>query len=170
MRDQNRASRLIVLGIGEFHASGGDVVLRTVLGSCVAVCLHDPERRLGGMNHFALPGAGGGTEMSGRYGEDAMILLLNMLVRLGAQPAAMQARIFGASHVLVSRSPESDVASANAAFAEEWLAAHGIRVAARLTNGCHPLEVVFQTGTGRAFAREVSFAREVPSDQGAAHA
>jgi chemotaxis protein CheD len=37
-----------------------DTTLQTVLGSCVAACLHDPVRRIGGMNHFLLPDDGHG--------------------------------------------------------------------------------------------------------------
>jgi hypothetical protein len=45
---------------GEFHVSDGDdVIMTTILGSCVAACMRDPVARVGGMNHFLLPGATG---------------------------------------------------------------------------------------------------------------
>jgi chemotaxis protein CheD len=44
---------------GQYHVSGDPaVVLTTTLGSCVATCLRDPGGRVGGMNHFLLPGDG----------------------------------------------------------------------------------------------------------------
>ena len=69
---------------GEFHvAEGEDVVLTTILGSCVAACIRDPVLGIGGMNHFLLPGATGDEGL--RYGVQSMELLLNALLRKGAR-------------------------------------------------------------------------------------
>ena len=41
---------------GQYHAARGQGAITTVLGSCVSTCLWDPVERIGGMNHFMLPG------------------------------------------------------------------------------------------------------------------
>src|SRR5262245_23557968 len=64
---------------GEFFVSDDDIVIATTLGSCIAACLWDRERRIGGMNHFMLPDGD-----SGRYGSYAMELLINQLMKRGA--------------------------------------------------------------------------------------
>ena len=74
---------------GESHVSGEpDVVISTLLGSCVAVCLQDPVARLGGMNHFLLgePGKDSSIQQRDlqRYGVHAMELLINELMCQGA--------------------------------------------------------------------------------------
>ena len=62
---------------GEYYVTTDDMVIMTVLGSCIAACIWDPKVRVGGMNHFMLPDGGGDT--SGRYGSYAMELLINKL-------------------------------------------------------------------------------------------
>jgi len=69
---------------GEFHVcDGDDVMMTTILGSCVAACMRDCVARVGGMNHFLLPGAAGDAGM--RYGVQSMELLVNALLRMGAR-------------------------------------------------------------------------------------
>jgi chemotaxis protein CheD len=42
---------------GDYAASNQEgEILQTLLGSCVATCIHDPVARVGGLNHFLLPG------------------------------------------------------------------------------------------------------------------
>jgi len=50
-------SRRLVIGIGEFAVSNrpGDVIVTHALGSCIAVCIHDPRAGVAGMLHFLLP-------------------------------------------------------------------------------------------------------------------
>ncbi len=60
----------IYLHPGQFAVSAHDCTMSTILGSCVGVCLHDPEARVGGLNHYLLPTQGGGT--SARYGDVAI--------------------------------------------------------------------------------------------------
>ena len=77
---------------GEFHVSDdADLVLTTILGSCVAACVRDPVARVGGMNHFLLPGETGGEGL--RYGVQSMELLVNALLRRGARRDRLQGSI-----------------------------------------------------------------------------
>jgi len=46
--------RQVTIYIGTVFAAREPTVIETLLGSCVAVCLWDPETRVGGMNHFLL--------------------------------------------------------------------------------------------------------------------
>src|ERR1039457_287013 len=67
---------------GDVTTSVEPMVLNTLLGSCVAVCLWDPVLRAGGMNHILLPGGQLDSDNS-RYGANAMELLINGLMKLG---------------------------------------------------------------------------------------
>jgi chemotaxis protein CheD len=75
-----------------------DTTLQTVLGSCVAACLHDPVRGIGGMNHFLLPDDGTGTDM--RYASAAMERLVNELLKNGADRGRLQAKLFGGASIM----------------------------------------------------------------------
>lgn len=79
---------------GEYFVSDENLVIMTVLGSCIAACLWDSRARVGGMNHFMLPD-GDAADVSGRYGSYAMELLINEMLKLGARRETMQAKIFG---------------------------------------------------------------------------
>ena len=86
---------------GEYYVSHEDLVIMTVLGSCIAACLWDSRMRVGGMNHFMLP-EGDSLDVSGRYGSYAMELLINEMLKLGARRETMQAKIFGGAQVMHS--------------------------------------------------------------------
>ena len=86
---------------GEFFVHDEDILVMTTLGSCIAACIWDREKRIGGMNHFLLPdgGSGGGAD-GGRYGSYAMDLLIGELVKRGATRSTMEAKIFGGGAVI----------------------------------------------------------------------
>ena len=87
---------------GEYFVCDEDIVVATTLGSCIAACLWDRERRVGGINHFLLPEAGGhgNTGDSARYGAFAMDLLIGELVKRGATRSSMEAKVFGGGAVI----------------------------------------------------------------------
>lgn len=146
---------VVELGVGGIHASREPAVLRTVLGSCVSVCLYDEEAKVGGMNHIALPGHAPCASERGRYGQEAMEILIAEMQRLGARRGRMVAKVFGAARMLVSTCSLTDVAGANEAFALRYLDAAGIPVKACRTGGAHAYELRFHTHTGRTLLRAV---------------
>jgi chemotaxis protein CheD len=101
---------------GEFHVADEDLVMTTILGSCVAACMRDPVARVGGMNHFLLPGATGDEGL--RYGVQSMELLVNALLRKGARRDRLEVKLFGGAHLFDGL---SDVGSQNADFAERFV-------------------------------------------------
>jgi hypothetical protein len=69
--------------IGEVVASATPLLLQTLLGSCVAVCLRDPVVGIGGMNHILVPGRCDGNDRQSRWGVHAMELLINAIMNQG---------------------------------------------------------------------------------------
>lgn len=136
---------------GSVAASREPRVLSTVLGSCVAVCLYDPVARVGGMNHFMLPGEG--APGAGKYGAPAMRALLDELRRLGAVSARLRAKVFGAANLLDVVGPASTVPELNACFAADFLKAEGIVIESARVGGSRPIQVKFSTHTGRVQVR-----------------
>jgi chemotaxis protein CheD len=125
-----------------------NVVLTTILGSCVAACLRDPVAGVGGMNHFLLPGtvgAGGGDAT--RYGVHLMELLINDMLKKGARRDRIEAKIFGGAKTIASF---SNVGEQNVAFAMQFLKDEGIPVIGSSTGGEHGRKVEFWPVSGRA--------------------
>lgn len=125
-----------------------NVVLTTILGSCVAACLRDPLAGVGGMNHFLLPGtvgAGGGDAT--RYGVHLMELLINDMLKKGARRDRIEAKVFGGAKTIASF---SNVGEQNAAFAMQFLKDEGIPVISWSTGGEHGRKVEFWPVSGRA--------------------
>jgi len=146
---------------GEFFVASDDVVLSTVLGSCVSACIWDPTLRIGGMNHFLLPGeavpGGAATDPfseSGRYGVFAMEQLINALLKRGARRSALEAKVFGGGHVMRNFTTIT-VGSRNAEFVLRFLGTEGIRVVAQDLKDFHPRRVAFFPYSGRALCKHL---------------
>lgn len=134
---------------GEFMVSGDPAMqLSTILGSCVAVCLHDPVCKIGGMNHFLLPfGQEEGTNRPVRYGVFAMEMLINALMKEGAKKNRLQAKLFGGARISADL---RDIGQSNAAFARSFLATENIECLAESLGGTNARRLLYQPATGNA--------------------
>lgn len=124
------------------------IVLSTILGSCVAACMHDPIARIGGINHFLLPGDE--TDQNGnatKYGVNAMELLINGLLQHGASRARLQAKLFGGAHVVENL---SDIGAKNSAFALKFLEMEGIQCVGHSLGGDQARRLRYWPESGRA--------------------
>ncbi|MDR3511497.1 MAG: chemotaxis protein CheD [Caulobacteraceae bacterium] len=138
-----------------------DAILTTVLGSCVAACMHDPQAGVGGMNHFLLPEDTGGSAVgdeSMRYGAYAMEMLINDLMKLGARRERLQAKLFGGARLFDTL---GDIGAANAAFARRFLELEGIAVTGGSLGGLSARRIEFWPASGRARQRAVEQAPDV---------
>ncbi|AOK28406.1 MULTISPECIES: chemoreceptor glutamine deamidase CheD [Burkholderia] len=142
----------------EFYTTNEDMVLVTVLGSCVAACLHDPVARIGGMNHFMLPddGAdpGAAASESMRYGAYAMEVLINELIKAGGRRERFEAKVFGGAAVLAGMTT-INIGDRNADFVRRYLALERIRLSAEDLQGVHPRKVAFMPYTGQAMVKKL---------------
>jgi chemotaxis receptor (MCP) glutamine deamidase CheD len=150
--------REVTLYIGGVHASGAPTVIKTLLGSCIAVCLWDPVRRAGGMNHFLLPDGGGAVTDLTRFGVHAMDVLIGATMNAGADRRRLVAKVFGGAHVLDIGEGDTSVARRNIAFVREYLEAEGFPVIGADVGGYEPRHVHFYTATGRARVKRVGHA------------
>lgn len=142
---------------GEHFVSDENLVLTTVLGSCVSACIWDSAAAVGGMNHFLLPEGGGGDPLSdsGRYGVFAMEQLINQLIKRGARKSLLEAKVFGGGHVMRNFTT-MNVGARNAEFVLKFLRTEGIRVVAQDLLDVHPRRVAFFPSTGRALCRKLA--------------
>jgi chemotaxis protein CheD len=143
---------------GEYLVTGDDVMLVTLLGSCVAACVHDPLSRIGGMNHFMLPDSETGDRATARYGAYAMEMLINDLLKRGAARNRLEAKVFGGGAVLAALS-SSDVGERNARFVLAYLEAERIPILAQDLGDTCPRRVHYFARDGRAMVRRLPTAQ-----------
>ena len=129
-----------------------DVVISTILGSCVSICLHDPVAGVGGMNHMLLADLRVGAS-AGTLGAAEIERLVNELRHLGADAGRLRAKIFGGASMLDGM---TDIGERNARFALAWLKREGIGVDARSVGGTQARQLMFIPATGVARQRFVS--------------
>lgn len=141
---------------GEFFVHDEDVLVMTTLGSCIAACLWDREKRVGGMNHFLLPDAGSaGGDASGRYGSFAMDQLIGELVKRGATRSTMEAKVFGGGAVIGGMT-SLNVGERNTQFVLEYLRTERITVVSKDVMDVYPRKVCFLPASGKAMVKRLA--------------
>jgi chemotaxis protein CheD len=139
---------------GEYFVASDDLMIMTVLGSCISACLWDTRARAGGMNHFMLPD-GDGADGFGRYGSYAMELLINQMLKIGARRETMQAKIFGGAQVMAGFT-SMNVGEKNTKFVLDYLATERIPVVSQDVLDIHPRKVCFFPFTGKALVKRLA--------------
>lgn len=141
---------------GQVVAPATPHVVTTILGSCVAVCLHDSAKRVGGINHYLLPGGSGSPrEVNPRFGDHALQLLLRRVLALGCRRETLQAKVFGGACVLEAfqRADQEHLGTRNVETALDFLRAEGIPVAGQDTGGQRGRKLLFHTDSGTALLK-----------------
>lgn len=138
-------------------SSDEDVMLVTTLGSCIAVCIHDPITRTGGMNHFMMPdvprhvlGSHLLYDNAARYGLAAMEQLINAMMKQGSLKVDMRFKIFGGGNVIKS---VTNIGSANTKFARAFLKNEGYNIVSEDTGGNLGRRIHFFPASGKAMRR-----------------
>lgn len=155
--DRTFSSEAVKVLPGEYFVTTTDMVLVTVLGSCVSACIRDRVRGIGGMNHFMLAESQDRGELSAsaRYGVYAMEILINHLLKLGASRQNLEAKLFGGGRVMAALG-SSMVGERNAEFALQFLKTEGIAVAAKDLLDVTPRKVYFFPYTGRVLVKKLA--------------
>lgn len=99
---QAAAGQSVILMPGQMAFTTAAAQLRTLLGSCVSITLWHPDRRIGGMCHYLLPQRArrSGEALDGRFGDEAVHVMVERLTRLGTQPSEYVAHLYGGADTL----------------------------------------------------------------------
>lgn len=149
MKEQSATERqrIVTITQGEYAVSRDPtVVISTLLGSCVAICLHDPVTQIGGANHILLPGESSANPQSLAEGSYSMEVLINAMLKEGAFKERLVAKVLGGSQMV---SGLSDVGRRNAEFATGFLADEGIEILSKSLGGTSARRIQFWPTTGR---------------------
>jgi chemotaxis protein CheD len=146
---------------GGFSIARTPTAISTILGSCVSVCLWDPEARIGGLNHFLLPHWAEGGGGSWRYGNAAIEGLIDVVVASGAREANLHAKVFGGARVLTAFSGGNGsqdgraghLGERNVEVAQQILRRRAIPIVAEAVGGERGRKLIFHTDDGSAWVK-----------------
>lgn len=154
MRQVPAGKGVMTITQNEFAVSADpECILSSILGSCVATCLWDPVNAVGGMNHILVARSDAGASRCDAAGVNAMELLINALVRMGAQRANLNAKVFGGAKMITGL---SDIGQLNAIFVLEFLEREGIPCIGKSLGGSSARQVRFFPTHGRALRKSVT--------------
>ncbi len=143
---------------GQYFASKDPMIIYTILGSCISACVNDPVAKVGGINHFMLakPQKKGGRKdswgESARYGNYAMELLLNEIMKLGGIKKRMEVKIFGGAKLYES---SQNVGQGNAEWVLNYLETEGFNIVKRDVGDIYPRKIYYYTETGRILMKKI---------------
>jgi chemotaxis protein CheD len=151
---------ILTIHPGEYHMSGDDVIIATVLGSCVSVAFWDARLRQGGLNHFMLPGDLDDDDLikspNAKYGMFAIELLYNELLKAGSRKCDIVAKVFGGASVLRVAGGSTKISKGNVDFAVAYLRKENIPVIANDTGGILPRKIFFFARTGKVLLKRIA--------------
>lgn len=138
---------------GEHKVSWEAAEIATLLGSCVAACIWDRKRHVGGLNHFMLPDAPPDHSLSGqtmplRYGLYAMEQLVNDLLMMGCKRENLQAKVFGGAN-MTGACGSANIGRRNSEFVLGFLERDNIPIISVDLGGSHSRRIRFLTDTGK---------------------
>ncbi len=154
----------MVIGIGEFAVSksASDVIVTHALGSCIAVCLWDPEAHVAGLLHFLLPDAAINAERArtqpAAFANTGIPMLFQAAYGLGLDKQRCKVKLVGGAEVSgMAGAGSLNVGKRNLLAARNILWRNGVLIAAEATGGSIPRTVALQVGSG---VLEVTSGRE----------
>ena len=147
---------------GEYHTTKGKELLVTVLGSCVSACIRDTKSGIGGMNHFLLPEqnnrhqnttwAEAYESSETRYGDLAMEILINDIIKRGGERQYFEAKIFGGAQMFES---SMEIGKRNIEFVSDYLKYESIRITSNDVGGIYGRKIYYIPQTGDIFLKRI---------------
>lgn len=139
--------RVIFLNPGELVFTKTPLKVKTILGSCVAVCIFDTKNRYGGMCHYLLPNIAN-QESSTKYGNVALPLLLKKFIDNQCEKKNLIASIVGGSFILFNKNEIFFVGDRNIELAKSFLLKNHIQIDQINVGGEKGRTITFNTHTG----------------------
>jgi chemotaxis protein CheD len=157
MCDPRFPHEIAVIMPGEYFVSRNAMIVYTVLGSCISVCLRDTVLGIGGMNHFMLPAPNGHSQndswgRSARYGSYAMELLINEIMKQGGKRDRFEVKVFGGAKIYEGK---NDVGASNTAWVIEYLGREGLVPVKVDVGDRYPRKIYYFTESGRVLLKRI---------------
>lgn len=152
--------KIIIILPGEHFISNEDIILQTLLGSCISVCMYSDHDDLIGMNHFMLPGIINPKQFHqsdyGRYGMYAMDKLIGEFIQRGIKKEKLKAKVFGGANILNFGKGSETISSYNIKFIINYLDRENIPIISSHLGGNRSRKILFFSLTKKVFLKEMS--------------
>jgi len=151
----------IIVRVADLRVGSKDDVLVTIgLGSCVAVVLHDPVARIGGLAHVLLPSTALSRkdDSPAKFPQTAVPRLLELMAQLGANSRRVTARLAGGASMFASLAAPGTIqmGERNTVACRQVLMEHGVPIVAQATGGDYGRTVKLWVADGRVEVSSVS--------------
>jgi len=156
--DSKFKKKVVSIGPGDYYVTEEDLIIQTVLGSCIAVCLFTDNVITCGMNHFMLPGGSESSETmdSLRYGIHSMEMLINSLLKLGIQKKDIKAKVFGGGNIIDFKTTKNTVGENNIEFIFDFLRKENLPVVTKHVGGDNARKILFFSEDKRVLVKEIN--------------
>lgn len=149
----------IFLQPGDFYWGDSETRIRTLLGSCVALTLWHPREKVGGMCHIMLPArprTSAEGNLDGRYADEAMLMFLNQINKMGARPEEFQCKMFGGSNMFATlpNRQEQVIGDRNVEAARALIERYRLKLAAEDTGGIYHRRIYFDIWSGDVWLKK----------------
>ena len=160
----------VFLQPGEMHFGGANTRIRTLLGSCVALSVWHPIKRLGGLSHCLLPSSGrpgAQVDFDGHYVDEAVPWLMREITRRGTRPEDYEIKLFGGGNMFRRTGAEnySDIGGKNVEMTELLLKRLGLSIRVRDVGGQVSRTLIFEVATGYVWVRRGAVESVTPNDR-----
>lgn len=156
---------VITVGMADFKtATAPERLLTAGLGSCIGICIHDPNLKVGGLAHIMLPTANGSLGGNpAKYADTAMDLLLKAVLDMGASKFRLRAKIAGGAQMFSfpGKPPVLKIGDRNAEAVEQQLKKNGIPLLVADVGGSFGRTIHFDVGSGELHIRTINHGEKV---------
>ncbi|TAL39465.1 MAG: chemotaxis protein CheD [Spirochaetes bacterium] len=155
--------KLVNVGIADIGVAMTPDILRTILGSCVGICLHDPSSRVAGLSHIMLPEHSDSNSNEKKYADTAIPLLITRMEESGAKRSNIQAKIVGGAMMfkISESSMMSEIGRNNVKKVREVLQAQGIGIVAEDVGGDYGRTIDFYAENGQLKIRSLGRSEKI---------
>lgn len=151
---------------GDLHVSDEPCRIKTLLGSCVAVTVHNRKRRFGGMNHFMLPEVipeRRRAERDFRFGDLSTQYLIERMLDYDDNRSHLEVKLFGGGRV-VTALEQANIGRNNVDTARSILSEYGLSPEKEHVEGDSGLKLDFNTSTGIVRVKSIRRSRQEVQD------
>lgn len=147
---------------GEYYVTRSNEAITTVLGSCVSACIRDKDLGIGGMNHFMLPLLNSAAQSptvineSACYGNFAMELLINQIIKAGGRRRALEVKLFGGGKVVKSLSNTETIGEKNVKFILNYIYDENLSLLSKDLGGSVSRSIIFYPKTGKVLMKHLA--------------
>ena len=146
----------LIVGIADMKmAQKGERLITYALGSCIGICLYDPQIKLAAMVHIMLPiNMEAGRKNTFKYADTGIRETLNQMVAKGAMKERITAKIAGGARMFeVSGGTLGSIGQRNSESVHQVLRRENIRLLWEDVGGKVARTMEFDSATGNGIIR-----------------